>query len=111
LVEVYVDDMVVKIKSCTTLLDNLALVFDKLCSTHTKLNPDKCVFGVATRKLLGFLVSHRGNEASLEKNKTIEVMQPPSCIKDVQKLTGCLAALSRFISWLAEQALSFSKLL
>jgi hypothetical protein len=39
------------------LLDNLTLVFDRLCSTHTKLNLDKCVFGVTVGKLLGFLVS------------------------------------------------------
>jgi hypothetical protein len=38
-------------------------------------------------------------------------MRPPTCIKDVQKLTGCLAALSRFISRLAERALPFFKLL
>jgi hypothetical protein len=39
------------------------------------------------------------------------VMRPPARIKDVQKLTGCLAALSRFISRLAEWALPFFKLL
>jgi hypothetical protein len=41
----------------------------------------------------------------------IEAMWPPACIKDVQKLTGCLVALSRFISRLAERALPFFKLL
>ena len=33
------------------------------------------------------------------------------CIKDIQKLTGCMAALSRFISCLGEKGLSFFKLL
>jgi hypothetical protein len=102
LIEVYVDDIVVKIKSHSSLLDNLAIVFDILCSTRTMLNPDKCVFGVSTRKLLGFMVSHRGIEANLEKIKAIEVIRPPAQIKDVQKLTGCLAALSWFISRLAK---------
>jgi hypothetical protein len=111
LVEVYVDDIVVKVKSSASLLDNLTLVFDKLRLTRTKLNPDKCVFGVTTGKLLGFLVSYRGIEANLEKIRAIEAMQPPAHIKDVQKLTGCLAALSRFISRLAERALPFFKLL
>jgi hypothetical protein len=46
LIEVYVDNIIVKIKSRASLLDNLALVFARLCSTHTKLNLDKCVFGV-----------------------------------------------------------------
>jgi hypothetical protein len=58
LLEVYVDDIVVKIKSRVSLLDNLALVFDRLCSTCTKLNPDKCVFRVTMGKLLGFLLSY-----------------------------------------------------
>jgi hypothetical protein len=111
LVEVYVNDIVVKVKSRASLLDNLALVFDRLRLTRTKLNPDKCVFGVTASKLLGFLVSYRGIEANPEKIKTIEAMRPPARIKEVQKLTGCLAALSRFISRLAEQALPFFKLL
>jgi hypothetical protein len=111
LVEVYVDDIVVKVKSHASLLDNLALVFDRLRLTRTKLNPDKCVFGVTVGKLLGFLVSYQGIEANPEKIRTIEAMRPPARIKDVQKLTGCLTALSRFISRLAERALLFFKLL
>jgi hypothetical protein len=82
-VEVYVDDIVVKTKRGSTLLEDLAQVFDKLRATRTKLNPDKCVFGVFAGKLLGFLVSHRGIEANLEKIKTIEAMRPPARIKDV----------------------------
>jgi hypothetical protein len=111
LVEVYVDDIIIKIKSRMSLLDNLTLVFDRLHLTHTKLNPDKCVFGVTAGKLFGFLVSYRGIEPNLEKIRTIEAMWPPACIKDVQKLTVCLVVLSRFISRLAEWALSFFKLL
>jgi hypothetical protein len=111
LVEAYVDDIIVKIKSHPSLLDNLTLVFDRLRSTRTKLNTDKCVFGVTAGKLLGFLVSYQGIEANPKKIKLIEVMRPPTHIKDVQKLTGCLAALSRFISRLAERALQSFKLL
>jgi hypothetical protein len=111
LVEVYVDGIVVKIKSHSSLLDNLAIVFDRLHSTCTILNPDKCVFGVSIGKLLGFLVLHQGIEANLEKIMAIKEMWPPAHIKDVQKLTGCLAALSQFISRLAEQTLIFFKLL
>jgi hypothetical protein len=111
LVEVYVDDIVIKIKSHSSLLDNLAIVFDKLCSTCTMFNSDKCAFGVSAGKLLGFLVSHRGIEANLEKIKEIEEMWPLARIKDVQKLAGCLVMLNRFVSRLAEQALPFLKLL
>jgi ribonuclease HI len=110
-VEVYVDDIVVKTKRGSTLVEDLTLVFDKLRATRTKLNPDKCVFGVSARKLLGFLVSYRGIEANPEKIRAIEAMRAPARVKDVQKLMGSLAALSRFISRLAERALPFFKLL
>jgi hypothetical protein len=111
LIEVYVDDIIVKIKSCASLLDNLTQVFDRLRTTRTKMNPDKCVFGVTEGKLLGFRVSYQGIKANPEKIRTIEVMRPPARIKDVQKLTCCLVALSWFISRLAERALPFFKLL
>jgi hypothetical protein len=111
LVKVYVDDIVVKIKSHASLLDNLDLVFDKLHSMRTKLNLGKYVSRVTTGKLLGFLVSYRGIESNPEKIKMIEAMWPLAHIKDVQKLIGCLVVLSQFISRLAEWALLFFKLL
>jgi hypothetical protein len=108
---VYVDDIVVKVKSSASLVDNLALVFDRLRLTRTKLNPKKCVFGVTAGNLLGFLVLCRGIEANPKKIRTIKAMWPPARIKDILKLAGCLATLSRFISRLAERALPFFKLL
>ena len=83
IVEVYVDDIVVKTKNRDSLLDDLTLVFSRLRSTRTKLNPEKCVFGVPAGKLLGFLVSHRGIEANPKKIKAIEMMRAPARVKDV----------------------------
>jgi hypothetical protein len=110
-VEVYVDDIIVKTKRGSTLVEDLTLVFDKLRATRTKLNPDKCVFVIFAGKLLGFLVSYRGIEANPEKIRAIEAMRPLTRVMDAQKLTGSLAALSRFISRLAERELPFFKLL
>jgi hypothetical protein len=62
-------------------------------------------------KLLGFLVSHRGIEANPDKIRAIEAMRPPARLKDVQRLTGSLVALSLFIWRLAERALPFFKLM
>jgi hypothetical protein len=76
-----------------------------------KLNPNKCVFGVPSGKLLGFIISHHGIEANPEKISAITSMKAPTCIKDVQKLIGCMASLNRFISKLAERGLPFLKLL
>jgi hypothetical protein len=111
IVEVYVDDIVVKTREANSLIGNLAQVFDKLRAICTKLNPEKCVFGVSAGKLLGFLVSHRGIMANLDKIQAIEAMRPPARLKDVQRLTGSLAALNRFISRIAERALPFFKLM
>nr|CAH67521.1 OSIGBa0131L05.2 [Oryza sativa] len=110
-VEAYVDDLVVKTRNQETLLSDLAETFESLRSAHIKLNPDKCVFGVPAGKLLGFLVSARGIEANPEKIRAIERMRPPSKLRDVQCVTGCMAALSRFISRLGEKALPLFKLL
>jgi hypothetical protein len=68
-VEVYVDDIVVKTRRGSTVVEDLTLVFDKLRATRTKLNPKKCIFSVSAGKLLGFLVSYRGIEANPEKNQ------------------------------------------
>ena len=76
-----------------------------------RLNPEKCVFGVPSGKLLGFLVSHRGIEANLEKVKAIEDMNPPQTLKQMQKLAGCMTPLGCFISKLGECALPFFKLM
>nr|ABA96681.1 retrotransposon protein, putative, unclassified [Oryza sativa Japonica Group] len=110
-VEAYVDDLIVKTRNQETLLSDLAETFESLRSARIKLNPDKCVFGVPAGKLLGFLVSARGIEANPEKIRAIERMHPPSKLRDVQCVTGCMAALSRFISRLGEKALPLFKLL
>src|SRR5438105_3429131 len=78
------------------------------------LNPEKCVFGVPAGKLLGFLVSSRGIEANPDKIRAIKEMPPPpprSRLKDMQRLTGCMAALGRFISRFGEKGLPLFKLL
>ena len=78
---------------------------------NLRLNPEKCVFGVPSGKLLGFLVSHGGIEANPDKIKAIEQIQAPRTVKDVRRLTGCVAMLRRFISKSAERALLFFKIL
>ena len=102
-VHAYVDDIVVKSRRNDTLLDDLKETFDNLRVYKLRLNPAKCVFGVPVGKLLGFLVSNRGIEANPEKIKAITSLAKPTCINDVQRLAGRIAALSRFISRLGEK--------
>ena len=60
-----------------------------------KLNPAKCTFRVLAGKFLGFTVNNRGIEANPDKIKAVLDMPPPSNIKEVQRLTRRIAALSR----------------
>jgi ribonuclease HI len=61
--------------------------------------------------LLGYIVSQRGIEANPEKDAALERMGPIRDLKGVQKVLGCLAALSRFISRLGEKGLPLYRLL
>jgi hypothetical protein len=110
-VEAYVDDVVIKTENSENFIEDLQVVFNSLRRYRWKLNPEKCVFGVPAGKLLGFIVSHRGIEANPEKIEAIMKMEAPRSQKKVQRLTGCMAALSRFISRLGEKGLPFYKLL
>jgi hypothetical protein len=110
-VEAYVDDVVVKTRNSDALIVDLEETFASLREYQWKLNPNKCVFGVPSGKLLDFIISHRGIEANPEKISAITNMKAPTCIKDAHKLTRCMAALNRFISKLEERGLPFFKLL
>ena len=65
-----------------------------------KLNPEKCTFGVASGKLLGYLVTRRGIEVDPNPDQISAILNRKShiCMKEVQMLNGRLVALNRFIS-------------
>jgi hypothetical protein len=110
-VEAYVDDIVVKTKKANDLINDLDVAFKCLWAKNIKLNPEKCVFGVPRGMLLGFIVSERGIKANPEKITAITKIGPIRDLKGVQRITGCLAALSRFISRLGEKVLPLYRLL
>uniref|UniRef100_A0A2N9FQ85 Uncharacterized protein n=1 Tax=Fagus sylvatica TaxID=28930 RepID=A0A2N9FQ85_FAGSY len=85
-VEVYVDDMLVKTKDERKHLEDLKETFETLRRYRMKLNPNKCVFGVSSGKFLG-------------------------TTKEVQSLTGRVAALNRFVSRATDKCLPFFKTL
>jgi hypothetical protein len=97
-----VDDIVVASKSKEDHLTDLEETFANMHDARLRLNPEKCVFGVRQRKILGYMVSHRGIEDNPAKIQAIMDMAPPQSTKDIQRLTGRLAALNRFISKSAE---------
>jgi hypothetical protein len=107
----YVDDIVVKSVQRKDHISDLAETFANLRAANLKLNPEKCVFGIHKGKVLGCLVSTKGIEANPDKIKTLVEMQDPVSVKDVQKLTGRVAALNRFIHRAAERSLPFFQVL
>lgn len=93
--EVYIDYILVKSLNAGHHLKHLQETFDIL----RKLNPEKYAFGVSSGKFLVFMVSQRGIEVNPDKIKAIEdIPNQLSSVREVQRLTGRLTALSRFIS-------------
>ncbi|KAL0291584.1 UNVERIFIED_CONTAM: hypothetical protein Sradi_7021700 [Sesamum radiatum] len=97
--EVYVDDMLVKSKKSHHHVEDLDETFAVLVKHRLKLKLRKCAFGVSGGRF----------EANPDKIKAIMDIGPPTNINEVQRLTGRIAALSRFISKFAEKGLPFSK--
>ncbi|XP_070002068.1 uncharacterized mitochondrial protein AtMg00860-like [Nicotiana sylvestris] len=96
-IEVYVDDVIIKSKKATNLMDDLRKFFNRLRRYNLKLNPAKCAFGVPSRKLLGFIVRGRGIELDPLKVKAIQELPPPKNKKDVMSFLGRINYIRRFI--------------
>ena len=105
--EVYIDDMLVKSTLAELHITHLSEAFQILREYNMKLNPAKCAFGVSAEKFLGFIVNNRGIEANPEKIKAVLDMPPPTNIKEVQRLTRRIAALSRFMSKASDKCQPF----
>ena len=90
---------------------DLKETFANLREAGLKLNPEKCVFNVSRGKMLGYIIGPEGIRANPEKTKAIISLVEPSTKKEVQKLTGRISALNRFISKSVECSLSFFKAL
>ena len=109
--EVYVDYMITKSKEVKDHAKDFQETFSTLKTHVMRLNLEKYVFGVTGGKCLGFLVDERGVKANPDKIQAILDMQFPKSVKEVRKLTGCVAALGRFISKSADKCSPFIKTL
>lgn len=107
----YVDDIVVMSKQESDHIADLQETFANFREANLKLNPEKCVFGVTKGKMLGYIVTAEGIKANPDKISAILMMKEPATTKEVQKLTGKITALNRFISRSAEKSLPFFKTL
>ena len=109
--EVYIDDMLVKSTTAELHIAHLSEAFQNLRNYNMKLNPAKCPFEVSAGEFLGFIVNHRGIEANPDKIKVMLNIPSPSGIKEVQHLTGRIAALSRFVSRASDKCQPFFQVL
>ena len=98
LMEVYVDDMLVKSKTAEDHIEHLNKMFNIIQKYRMKLNPLKCAFGVGSGKFLGFMVNQHGIEANPEKINALLEMSSPRKPKEVRSLVDRMAALSHFVS-------------
>ncbi|XP_045797595.1 uncharacterized protein LOC123891742 [Trifolium pratense] len=105
--EVYIDDMVVKTPEGNRHDEDLLDILGSVRKYNMRLNPAKCSFGVQAGKFLGFMLTNRGIEANPKKCQAIIDMRSPTSVKEVQTLTGRIAALSRFLSCAGEKGFHF----
>jgi ribonuclease HI len=120
LVEIYIDDVVVKSALVEGHLDDLRQVLERTRKFRLRMNPKKCAFGVSSGQFLGFLVHERGIEIGLKSQEAVRTMVPPTTKKELQQLIGKINFVRRFISnlsgqidefrWGAEQQRAFEEI-
>jgi hypothetical protein len=111
LVEIYIDDVVVKCTSAEGHLGDLRLVLERTRKFGLRMNPKKCAFGVSAGQFLGFLVHERGIEIGLKSQEVVKTMVPPTTKKELQQLIGKINFVRRFISNLSGRIEPFMELL
>nr|GEX64841.1 reverse transcriptase domain-containing protein [Tanacetum cinerariifolium] len=109
--EVYVDDLVIKIRTEDEIARDIEETFKTLREINMKLNPKKCTFRIEEGMFLGYEVSTRGLKVCPDKVDAVLSLPSPKCLKDMQKSNGELASLNRFLAKSAKISLPFFKTL
>jgi hypothetical protein len=111
IVEVYIDDIIVKSAGLESHLAELSLAFEKMCQYGLKMNPLKCTFGVSLGKFLGFIIHEHGIEIGPKKVESIKIVKASMSKKDLQSFLGKVNYLRRFISNLPGKVKDFTPIL
>ena len=88
IVEIYIDDVVVKSRDFTKNLVDLRKVLECTRKHGLKMNPNKCAFGVSAGQFLGFMVHQRGIEISRRSIDVINKIVAPTNKTELQSLIG-----------------------
>jgi hypothetical protein len=111
LMEVYIDDLVIKLADFDEHLADLRVTLERMRKYNLKVNPLKCAIGVSAGRFLGFIVHEKGIEIDPKMVESIRNLGEPTCKRDVQKLLGKINYLRRFITNLAGKVNSFLPLI
>jgi len=111
LVEIYIDDVVVKSVDFIKLLADLRKIHECTWKHGLKMNPNKCAFGVSAGQFLGFMVHRIGIEISRRSIDAINKVVAPINKTELQSLIGKINFIRRFISNLSGKIKAFSPLL
>ncbi|GAU51226.1 hypothetical protein TSUD_136230 [Trifolium subterraneum] len=120
MLEVYMDDMIVKSEEEIDHTVHLKRVFDQARKFNMRFNPEKCTFGVKARKFLGFYLTERGIEVNPDKcraffdyptSKAFFDYPTSKSKKSIQTLNGMMTSMARFVAKSAQHALPLFKLI
>jgi hypothetical protein len=111
ILEIYIDDIVIKLDRMDSHLADLRLALDRMRQCRLKKNPLKRVLGVSTNKFLGFIVHERGIKIDPKKIESVNKAQLLQCKNDMQKFLGKLNYLRRFMFNLSEKISAFAPIL
>jgi hypothetical protein len=111
ILEIYIDDVIVRLDSMGSHLANLHLALERMRRYGLRINLLKCVFGVSAGKFLEFIIHEQGIEIDPMKIESINKVQSPQCKNNMQKFLGKLSYLRRFIFNLSQKISAFAPLL
>ena len=109
IIEVHIDNMVIKSKEAYQHLQDIDESFQVLWYYKMRLNLAKCVFGVSSGQFLGHIVTKHSIEVNAMQLQSISRLDTPKSMREVQRLTGKIAALSIFISRMSDRCEPFFK--
>jgi hypothetical protein len=107
LIEVYIDNKVIKSVGFKEHMANLRISMERMKKYGLRMNPMKCAFGVSVGRFLGFVVHQHEIQIDTKKVESIQMVEEPTCKRDMQKLLGKINYLRRFISNLAGKVETF----
>jgi hypothetical protein len=111
IVEVYIDDIVIKSASLDSHLADLHLAFEKMRQYGLKMNSLKCVFGVSASKFLGFIIHEYGIKIDPKRVESMKKVKAHTCKKELQNFLGKVNYLRRFVSNLLRRVKAFTPIL